>query len=43
VKSASDHYARAQAALRNGDFATYGQEQKALEDDLAKLRALTGQ
>ena len=43
VKSASDHYAKAQTALRNGDFATYGQEQKALEDDLAKLRALTGQ
>jgi uncharacterized membrane protein (UPF0182 family) len=43
VRSASDHYARAQAALRNGDFATYGQELKALEDDLARLRALTGQ
>ena len=43
VKSASDHYAKAQAALRNGDFATYGQEQRALEDDLARLRALTGQ
>jgi len=43
VRSASDHYAKAQTALRNGDFATYGQEQKALEDDLAKLRALTGQ
>ncbi len=43
VKSASDHYAKAQAALKNSDFATYGQEQKALEDDLAKLRALTGQ
>ncbi|HEX9496354.1 MAG TPA: UPF0182 family protein, partial [Candidatus Limnocylindria bacterium] len=43
VKSASDHYAKAQAALRNGDFATYGAEQKALEDDLARLRALTGQ
>ena len=43
VKSASDHDAKAQAALRNGDFTTYGQELKALEDDLAKLRALTGQ
>jgi uncharacterized membrane protein (UPF0182 family) len=43
VRSASDHYARAQAALRNGDFATYGQELRALEDDLARLRALTGQ
>ncbi len=43
VRSASDHYAAAQAALKNGDFTTYGQELKALEDDLAKLRALTGQ
>ncbi|MDP9320498.1 MAG: UPF0182 family protein [Chloroflexota bacterium] len=43
VKSASDHYANAQAALKNGDFATYGQELKALEADLARLRALTGQ
>ena len=43
VKSASDHYAKAQAALKNGDFTTYGQELKGLEDDLAKLRALTGQ
>jgi uncharacterized protein len=43
VKSASDHYASAQAALKSGDFATYGQELKALEADLARLRALTGQ
>ena len=43
VKSASDHYASAQAALKNGDFTTYGQELKALESDLARLRALTGQ
>jgi uncharacterized membrane protein (UPF0182 family) len=43
VKSASDHYARAQAALRNNDFATYGQELNGLNDDLARLRALTGQ
>jgi uncharacterized membrane protein (UPF0182 family) len=43
IKDASDHYARAQAALKNGDFTTYGQELKAVEDDLAKLRALTGQ
>ena len=35
--------ANAQAALRNSDFTTYGQEQKALESDLARLRALTGQ
>jgi len=43
VRSASDHYANAQAALKNGDFTTYGQELKALESDLARLRALTGQ
>ena len=43
VRSASDHYAKAQAALRNNDFTTYGQELRLLEDDLAKLRALTGQ
>jgi uncharacterized membrane protein (UPF0182 family) len=43
VKSASDHYANAQTALKSGDFATYGQELKALESDLARLRALTGQ
>ena len=43
VKSASDHYANAQAALKTGDFTTYGQELKALESDLARLRALTGQ
>ena len=43
VRSASDHYNNAQAALRNGDFTTYGQELKALESDLARLRALTGQ
>jgi uncharacterized membrane protein (UPF0182 family) len=43
VRSASEHYANAQAALRNSDFTTYGQELRALESDLARLRALTGQ
>ena len=43
VRSASDHYAKAQAALKNSDFTTYGQELTALEADLARLRALTGQ
>jgi uncharacterized membrane protein (UPF0182 family) len=42
VRSASDHYAKAQAALRNGDFATYGSEIDALAKDLARLRDLTG-
>jgi uncharacterized membrane protein (UPF0182 family) len=43
IKSASEHYDRAQAALKAGDFATYGSEIRALNDDLARLRALTGQ
>jgi uncharacterized membrane protein (UPF0182 family) len=43
VKAASDHYQQAQDALRRGDFAEYGRLIKLLEDDLAKLRAATGQ
>jgi len=43
VKSANDHYNAAQAALKAGDFAEYGRQLKLLEDDLAKLRAATGQ
>jgi hypothetical protein len=43
VKSATDHYNAAQAALKGGDFAEYGRQIKLLEDDLAKLRAATGQ
>ena len=43
VKSATDHYNAAQAALKSGDFAEYGRQLKLLEDDLAKLRAATGQ
>ena len=42
VKSISDHYSKAQAALRNSDFATYGAELDAMSKDLAKLRDLTG-
>ncbi len=42
VKSASDHYAKAQAALRSGDFAAYGSELDALAKDLGRLRELTG-
>lgn len=42
VRSASEHYRLSQEALRAGDFAAYGREVKALEDDLAKLRAATG-
>jgi len=43
VKSATDHYNAAQAALKNGDFSEYGRQLKLLEDDLAKLRIATGQ
>ncbi|TMF78988.1 MAG: UPF0182 family protein [Chloroflexi bacterium] len=43
VRSATDHYNAAQAALKAGDFAEYGRQLKLLEDDLAKLRAATGQ
>jgi hypothetical protein len=43
VKSATNHYNAAQAALKAGDFAEYGNQLKLLEDDLAKLRAATGQ
>lgn len=42
VRSASEHYEKALAALRAGDFATYGAQLKALEQDLARLRELTG-
>ena len=43
VKAATDHYNQAQDALKRGDFAEYGRLIKLLEDDLAKLRAVTGQ
>ena len=43
VRLASDQYARAQEALRAGDFERYGREIKTLEDTLARLRAATGQ
>jgi hypothetical protein len=43
VKAASDHYQQAQEALKRGDFAEYGRLLRLLEDDLAKLRAATGQ
>jgi uncharacterized membrane protein (UPF0182 family) len=41
IKSANDHFNKAQDALKNGDFATYGSEQKALQADLQRLAALT--
>jgi uncharacterized protein len=43
VKAASDHYQQAQDALKRGDFAEYGRLLALLADDLARLRAATGQ
>ncbi|HUQ41111.1 MAG TPA: UPF0182 family protein, partial [Candidatus Limnocylindrales bacterium] len=43
IKQASDHYDQAQDALRRGDFTEYGRLIALLQDDLAKLRAATGQ
>ncbi|HEV2358848.1 MAG TPA: UPF0182 family protein [bacterium] len=42
VAEANAHYARAQAALRAGDFATYGKEVDALGRTLTELRQITG-
>lgn len=42
AKSADAHYQKAQDALKAGDWATYGQEQQALESDLKKLIAASG-
>jgi hypothetical protein len=41
VASANDHFTRAQDALRTGDWARYGEEQRALEADLRRLGELT--
>jgi len=43
VAEANVHYARAQAALRAGDFPTYGKEIDALGKTLGELRRVTGQ
>jgi uncharacterized protein len=42
IRSASDHLARAQEAQRAGDWARYGEEQRALEADLRRLAELAG-
>ncbi len=42
VAEANSHYGRAQAALRSGDFATYGREIDALGRALTELRQATG-
>jgi hypothetical protein len=42
VSYANTHFERAQRALRNGDFATYGEEMRLVEDALRQLAILTG-
>ncbi len=37
VRSAQEHYRRAQECLRSGDWACYGEEMKGLESDLEEL------
>ena len=43
IKEANDRYARAQDALKTGDWATYGKEMQALQQTLDKLMQATGQ
>ncbi len=42
VREASDHYAKAQEALKGADWTTYGNEMKALQQVLSQLLQLTG-
>jgi hypothetical protein len=42
TQSALDHYERAQAALRDGDWTTYGREIEAMKRDLDALALVTG-
>ena len=42
VNYANPHFELAQAALRSGDFATYGAEMDKVEVALARLTELTG-
>jgi hypothetical protein len=42
TQSARDHYDRAQEALRNGDWTTYGDEIDAMKADLDQLAAVLG-
>ena len=43
ARSANDHFNRSQQALRDGDWARYGEEQRLLQDDLRRLAEQTGQ
>jgi uncharacterized membrane protein (UPF0182 family) len=42
VKSANDHFTRSQEALRAGDWARYGEEQRQLQEALRRLSEQTG-
>ncbi|HEY0071542.1 MAG TPA: UPF0182 family protein [Chloroflexia bacterium] len=42
TESARDHYDRAQAALRDGDWTTYGEEIQAMKADLDRLAEILG-
>jgi uncharacterized membrane protein (UPF0182 family) len=41
AQSAESHYEQAQAALKNGDWTTYGQQLQAMDDDLKRLVTAT--
>jgi hypothetical protein len=41
IRSANDHFTRAQEALKAGDWARYGDEQRALQADLQRLAEIT--
>jgi uncharacterized membrane protein (UPF0182 family) len=42
TQSALDHYNRAQQALQNGDWTTYGQELDAMKADLTRMQTIIG-
>ncbi|MGH2772200.1 MAG: hypothetical protein ACRDIU_03550, partial [Actinomycetota bacterium] len=42
LREALEHYTKAEAALREGDFATYGAEQKLLKEALDKASQQAG-
>jgi hypothetical protein len=42
ISSALSHYAKAQEALKKGDFATYGREQAAMKADLDRAATASG-
>jgi uncharacterized membrane protein (UPF0182 family) len=42
IMSANAHFEAAEAAQRSGDWSTYGDELRALQDDLERLMELTG-